>query len=451
MKKILKGKYAKSISCLGLGVVILSAAVFANYDNANGYTDYKNALKQIPFEENVSVDLTASLLYDGEEMASADMTYRYDHDGAISRADSTTETSADSRGSSSRSYTENGITYSEYTSTRDDGTQWHNVSADSYRYSNEVGLLGVSEEDQPVMGKMIRVVELMADAFVGDIKNNFVLTEKTDDSKSYSVSLTESQIPEIVNAGVSLVASSMAAAQNNITVNGGDYPGADLDRKMNEIMCNEQEPYVSAATCDLTLNAQGKLTANTLTGTLTGFDAAGAAHELTVKIDVSLYDYGTTEIQPMDFITGMPQVTMRDGSVTTVQALFAAGNNINGTLSDGTNVNFYDFRGSTGEIPEIFLVDGMEVSSDEYNVVMAAQAEEYNADLLVESESADAAYSASIDGTSGSGAVPVESEPAAAEEAADSTAGGETAAAETAPADTASGTADAGAEAPAAE
>ena len=76
---------------------------------------------------------------------------------------------------------------------------------------------------------MIRVVELMADAFVGDIKNNFVLTEKTDDSKSYSVSLTESQIPEIVNAGVSLVASSMAAAQNNITVNGGDYPGADLD------------------------------------------------------------------------------------------------------------------------------------------------------------------------------------------------------------------------------
>ena len=69
---------------------------------------------------------------------------------------------------------------------------------------------------------------------------------------------------------------------------------------MNEIMCNEQEPYVSAATCDLTLNAQGKLTANTLTGTLTGFDAAGAAHELTVKIDVSLYDYGTTEIQPMD-------------------------------------------------------------------------------------------------------------------------------------------------------
>ena len=71
MKKILKGKYAKSISCLGLGVVILSAAVFANYDNANGYTDYKNALKQIPFEENVSVDLTASLLYDGEEMASA--------------------------------------------------------------------------------------------------------------------------------------------------------------------------------------------------------------------------------------------------------------------------------------------------------------------------------------------------------------------------------------------
>ena len=55
----IKKKYFKAIAGLGAGAVLLTCAVFANYDNANSYTNCKNALKSLKSMTKKSVRITA--------------------------------------------------------------------------------------------------------------------------------------------------------------------------------------------------------------------------------------------------------------------------------------------------------------------------------------------------------------------------------------------------------
>ncbi|MEG2380853.1 MAG: hypothetical protein RSB38_04080, partial [Oscillospiraceae bacterium] len=73
-----KNKYFKPVACLVLGVTMLSVAVFANYDNANGYTAYKNALKQIPFEENFTGKINVKMAVDNQEIVNIGSTMKFD-------------------------------------------------------------------------------------------------------------------------------------------------------------------------------------------------------------------------------------------------------------------------------------------------------------------------------------------------------------------------------------
>ena len=85
----IKKKYFKAIAGLGAGAVLLTCAVFANYDNANSYTNCKNALKSLLYADNMSIDYTAELKVDDQKVGAyyggwkmninGDPTYRYEN------------------------------------------------------------------------------------------------------------------------------------------------------------------------------------------------------------------------------------------------------------------------------------------------------------------------------------------------------------------------------------
>ena len=62
----MKKKYLKSVIGIGVGVILLTTAVFANYESASGYTACKNALKKVAFAENFSMDYTTEVTFDDE-------------------------------------------------------------------------------------------------------------------------------------------------------------------------------------------------------------------------------------------------------------------------------------------------------------------------------------------------------------------------------------------------
>ena len=397
MKNFTKNKYFRTIACLGVGVVVLSAAVFANYDNANGYTTYKNALKQIPFEENVSVNMQVDLELDGASIATAKNTIVYDKNSDVSmyETSSTQTVNSETENHQSESYRQNG--FSIHTNDYGRGKNY------TISRSSRSGLL-FSEDDQEMVSKVINFGELLADGFVGDLKNNFVLTGGEDGDKTYEITLTEAQVPAIVNAGVSLVASTMKTSMDN--VNGGVYTSEnELDRVLNEIMLSDKDPYVSYANCQLTVNKNDKLTNNKLTGTLTGFDNDGNEHQVTIKINADLYDYGTSQPQGMD-LSALPfSFTMKDGSVKTVQDLMNGNDRVNALKSDFTYlyINPVDYSSYTSETPEskdLYFYEGKEVNSEEYYSQSKQEdgisrhvyrsTDEFNASINIESEEIEA-------------------------------------------------------------
>ena len=55
--------------CLLVGLMVLTTSVYANYDNANGYSNYKSAVKNLLLStDNVTIDGEFGFYLDGELM-----------------------------------------------------------------------------------------------------------------------------------------------------------------------------------------------------------------------------------------------------------------------------------------------------------------------------------------------------------------------------------------------
>lgn len=336
-------RYLRTLVCLALGVVVLTGAAFANYDNASGYTMLKNGIKDMLYEENFSATVDMGLSYNGTLVESGYMEYMYDRNGAVS---SYTKSLSHEDEYVTESWTQNDFSISAY----QNGD--YNVGP-AYSKGFNDDFLGGSTEDKDMTEKVINFVELLADTFVGDLKNNFVLTDSANGESTYRINLQGEQIPELVNAGLSLIFSSISYSSSNVSYvtfedysiyndmsaeeiealydksweiidkNGGTgivciMPDGSVEYYATEAEYYNDagyevdtftssfysmlgtEPYIESANCTVTYDSEDRITSAVIEGTLTGYDEAGQKHSFTLNVDLAIYDYGTTAITPFD-------------------------------------------------------------------------------------------------------------------------------------------------------
>lgn len=211
IRQIKKGKHAITAGCLALGVVMLTSSVYASLDDANGYQNYKEAVKKLAFyTDNATTEVKATAIIDGEEFANSSTIFAVDGEN---RYEKITDDGLQSN--------QNG--YGNLTIV--EGSKKYNINLEDKTYSiydksdyKRGGILGTGfDTEDPTQKKMIRFAELLGDAFVGDMKNNVVLESKKDGIKKYTVRLSEVQIPEVINAGVAVAFSAMGDTYH------GDY------------------------------------------------------------------------------------------------------------------------------------------------------------------------------------------------------------------------------------
>ena len=106
-----------------------------------------------------------------------------------------------------RYYSKNLNIYRDYTGA--DGTQWYraSVSGDPYyndynRFYRNNSFAMFSPEERE--GTQMRFMELLADALVGDLKNNITMSQNGG-NRLIQGTLTEAQIPELVKAGIDVL------------------------------------------------------------------------------------------------------------------------------------------------------------------------------------------------------------------------------------------------------
>ncbi|MDL2273940.1 hypothetical protein LJC34_05315 [Oscillospiraceae bacterium OttesenSCG-928-G22] len=346
-----KNKHFMTVVCLIVGLVILTTAAFANYDNANGYTAYKNAVKDLMYAQNFSATMSANLSFNGRTLVGERLELLYDYSGAVSEYTAT----LGEDGPLTEHWIANGSSYTRFADRSSDGREVWNIHK-SYSKGQLSGLYD-DAHDRETADKVIRFVELLADTFVGDLKNNFVLVSNEGGNRTYQINLQGNQIPELVNAGISMIYSSMVTdasassrggyvtvsetyamtddeksdelgelideAYEKLEENGyvgvyvitgdgrlkyyeteEDYIEAEQPERSlsadleTALMSLGDEPKVEKASCYLTLDSEGRLIYNRLSGTLSGTDASGEVNSVDLTIEGTISEYGTTKIAP---------------------------------------------------------------------------------------------------------------------------------------------------------
>lgn len=364
--------------CLAAGVLILAVSATAAFGSVNGYTTYKEAVKKLALKtDNVTISGTVNLAMDGKEL----MTYQMD--AAIDGANNSTHATATTAGvrvEDTYHTMLNGVT----TSFNADEKYYNTYSYENGESSSGTNLLGIENDDE-MANRMITFMEIAADTVVGDLKNNFVQVGEKDGNTLYQVNISKSQVPSLVNAGLSLMAYSVAEQENYGRViyenmaateiayyekttgealseefkqgyqgRGDDdwYEKHDAQlEKFNEVTSKLWEGHqaqlekkgdvgilfvkadgsteyyatgkafatahpeetaeefsyyigedmsLEAVACTFGVDKNGNLTSNQISATFSTTEKDGTRHEMTMKGDVTLKNFGSTTVSPLD-------------------------------------------------------------------------------------------------------------------------------------------------------
>ncbi len=270
---------------LVVGIVTLSSAVLANFANSNGYTVYKNAIKDLLTEENYTLNLKATLAVDGQEIGTAEMKELVDKKGDVKHNMFTSSREAGSEESKSATYYQDGmqIYYDEengaYAMDEPNPYPEKGYILDMGQFAKTVN----GQEDTQTAEKMIHFVELLSDMVVGDLKNNFVYVSDDGNRYNYAINLDSFQIPELYNAGLSAMFSA------TYTDNGG------YDHSQDPLVQLGTDPVVKNASCAVSVDDQGRILENNIDIAL-----EGNGHSISVKIDGTVGEYGTTQPERLE-------------------------------------------------------------------------------------------------------------------------------------------------------
>lgn len=324
MKTILKTRYVR-IACAAMaGVALLTAAVFANYENANGYNVCKNALKNIAFQNNATIQMNMEMKLDEEKIASMERVYRFaDSDRPYKqyRSNKSTELNADGSYESYQSESYIGEKDSISIYTNENGTQaYRNEYSEPYGTSSA----GILDPNDATTQKLVTFLEKIADTMVGDLKNSFIMTESSGGSHTYEVLLSGAQMPDWVSSGLSLLVSnikdSTERSRRDMLENPEDYVDyeAGIDEKLYDAMFIGGDPVLDSVSGIMSVDAEGFPTRADGRIIVTGFDGQGQEHRMTISFTLESSDIGTTTIAEVD-LGALPLISYDKNGVTTMQ------------------------------------------------------------------------------------------------------------------------------------
>lgn len=270
-----------TLTSLAVGICIFTAAAVANLATAGGYAVYKNALIGLAGgTDNYTMQVEMAGAMDDKVLARMEIYEMY------SAADNSlySEVKEYWHGDNENDYEliqyiQDGRRIAQ--SKDSDGWRTPSISDESFNsvWFSTLGNASIDLENEEQQ-KLLRFVELLADTLMGDLKNNFVYTAGDENSKTYALMLDGMQVPEFVNAGLSLMFSPRYV--------GGEY---DEDDPMSFL---GEEPVVKSASTVFSVDNEGRLLHNDLYAELAGQDKNGETHTLSFSFSIDLSDYGTT-------------------------------------------------------------------------------------------------------------------------------------------------------------
>lgn len=347
-----------ALVALTVGAVMLTTAAVANFATSNGYNIYKESIRKLFEQDNYTADFSLSVSVDDEELARGSLSEQYDkaNNSYVKKETSFDKTRKVGQEWISEHYYNDGQYISRSNPDFIDGKYVYNDAYevnDFYKSHLPNPILSKysfisSRDEEELFDKYYNFASSCADLFVGDIKNNFVITSAQDGLSTYEANLDLFQIPEIVNAGTDLVVSQLDMDYSDDTDSSGDDFG-DYIKKF------AVEPFVSGAKCTFTVDDEGRLINNVLTGEISGKDLSGEVHTMKFVFEIACGNYGTTVPEKID----LDKVKHISESQTKKERLAELEMILNGNLKDSDRERYEDEYNNLKARLEYFEQNGM--------------------------------------------------------------------------------------------
>lgn len=272
---------------LVVGGGVLMGTAYANASSMTGYESYKSAIKETKNLKNETVALKISVTDTGKELVNVDSNIKINlATSAMSQATTVKSTTGSQTFSN---YNQAGKSVS-----KSSDSEVYNVRENSRNNFNKK-----AENMNPEIAKS---VETVVDTLVGNMKNNVTVTNNADGAKTVAIKLNENEIVPLVNA-----VTSMAMTKGNDEPMMNEKAG-----KMNfKNLVPQLTSDIKVTSVDVTgdINKDNTIKDQTAKIMITGKDAQGKLHEITINATLNLTNINSTTPDTVD-LTGKQVKTM---------------------------------------------------------------------------------------------------------------------------------------------
>ncbi|MDB5052977.1 MAG: hypothetical protein JWM44_1027 [Bacilli bacterium] len=280
-----------------VGSILLVTSVYAGVGDYAGYDAYKSAIKNTSTVQSMTGKFDLTVQDNSKSIVTLQSTVKFD--SAKDNSSGNVEVKSGAADQTFSIYHQDGkqiikSSDSEIYSIFDSGEKQYK----NHRHNSPMSTTGMNE------------AENIIDSLVGNLRNDVILSTKDDGTKQVNLELKGSQIPALVNAVSSLVIKNggqelaKGAAQKD-NLNG--LLNTDFINQLPKLVAD-----ISVSSVSLTGNIDNDNHLSSQTGhlTISGKDAAGVNHDLTVNLNIALSDLNKTTADQID-LTGKQTKTLQ--------------------------------------------------------------------------------------------------------------------------------------------
>ena len=267
-------KKTAMLACFTVGTLLLATTALADIASKSGYDELKDALKVTAQQssetfDSFTLDYSLALKDNGITLTSNNETSKFDRLKGASEGQSSGVSLMGEKYSSQ--------TYS------DKMTMIRVSNGDPTYYVTE---FTKEREDRsftnPFKEERAEDLEKIADAIVGSLKDHVIVTENPDGSKGLEGSLSEVQIPSLVNA--------VASFQLKQEFNGRQSQMPHLTKDV----------FVKVVKGTAKVNKEGVMESILGSAVLSGKDEQGTAHDISIEALITMKDINSTTVMKPD-------------------------------------------------------------------------------------------------------------------------------------------------------
>jgi hypothetical protein len=288
----------KKIAMIGAGVVagsvLLMSSVYAGIGSTPGYDAYKSAIKNTAAVENATTQVNLSIEDNGTTLFAVHSTLKSGKDDHTGSAAITLRSGGTEQGIQIYSQdgkeiikTSNSDVY-RIVENEDEEQEWAKESRDRKKLHDP---------------EFAKEAEKVIDSLVGNLKQAVALEEEGA-TKTVSLELKGNQIPAIVNTiGSLIIRESGRRHGEGIQPEPEEIFGVDLQRIEDSLPILTDDIKIEAVNLDADVNADNLITNQSAELRISGKDSEGAAHQVSVKLDLILSEFNRSVPDTVD-LTG---------------------------------------------------------------------------------------------------------------------------------------------------